>query len=57
MKYTSLFFKIIASAAIFFVLCIEDYTSFKSFLFTIFVCALIAFVGFYIAKCIDEYEE
>lgn len=57
MKYVSLFFKVIASLAIFFILCIEDYTSFKGFLFTVFVCLVIAIVGFFIARCIDEYEE
>lgn len=57
MKYVSLFFKIIASLAIFFILCIEDYTSFKGFLYTVFVCVVIAVVGFFIAWCIDEHNE
>lgn len=57
MKYISLIFKVIAALAVFFVLCIEDYTSFKSFAYTVFVCAVIAVVGFYIAKCIDDYKD
>lgn len=57
MKYISLIFKVIAALAVFFILCIEDYTSFKGFLFTVFTCATIAFVGFYIAHMIDNYDE
>lgn len=56
MKYISLTFRIIASLAVFFILCIEDYTSLKGFLYTVFVCMVIAVVGFYIAKCIDELD-
>lgn len=57
MKYISLIFKVIAALAVFFILCIEDYTSFKGFIFTVFTCAIIAFVGFYIAHMIDNYDE
>lgn len=57
MKYMSLFFKVIAALAVFFVLCINDYTSFKGYLFVVFVCALVAGVCFFIARCIDEYDK